>query len=66
MTALIEAAAGWVSLEDADYLAGKCRQEKVPPEKLCAFFGISCIYELQQEDLFNAFVFIGKNSKERF
>jgi hypothetical protein len=55
--------AGWVSLETAKRMAAVCEREGVDPAKVCAHFGIGCIYELQSEDVFDALIFIGKNSK---
>jgi hypothetical protein len=46
-------------------LALRCEREGVEPARLCAHFHIACLYELQSEDLFEALVFIGKNSKEK-
>jgi hypothetical protein len=46
-------------------LALRCEREGVEPARLCAHFHVVCRYELQSEDLLEALVSIGKNSKEK-
>lgn len=57
-------AAGWIPLPTAEKLGAICQQESVSPEIVCAHFRVASLYDLQNEDLFEALVFIGKNSKE--
>jgi hypothetical protein len=57
-------AAGWISHKQFNAIMQRCEREKVWPGELSKHFGVIAVSELQQEDFFDALVFIGKNSKE--
>lgn len=57
--------AGWISLDAAKAVHAFCQREGVDMRQVCARFGIENVAQLQNEDLYTALVFIGKNSKEK-